>query len=442
MFDDKLSDKIGLKQLNGAEEGENEMVRNKGINMSTIKQENRASILKILKTNGAASRKDIADIIELTPAAVTIIVNEMIQEGIIKEVGQLEEKDKRAGRRKMLLNIEYSYKHVIGINIESDKVSIGIANLNGQIIHHHVMQLDKTIAPTQFLKKIASTCMKILWKQNIVRENVIGVGVGIVGRVDLVSGSSKHAYGLWREEVEVKRTLEHALSIPVVIDNNVRALALAEMEYASEGNLDNMLFVKCGPGIGSAMIINREIYYGTHSMAGEIGHMVMDDDGPICKCGQRGCLEALASQEAMIKRLLNDFSKENMPILYALTRGCRESISFANMELAYESGETMLQSIIDEATAYLARGIVNVIRVYDPKKVILYGEIFKWPLFHARVLYRLRQIISDDILHELIVISSLESESDCIGGIALAIRTYFYKIGGMNTHDLIKKINL
>lgn len=401
--------------------------------MGLIKQENRSSILKILKNNGMVSRKDIAIMVGLTPAAVTILVNDMIEGGIIKEAGELEEDDKRAGRKKILIDINYNYKYVLGISIEAEYINIGIAAISGEIIAetNWSTTIDKDMKPEEFLNMISDRCVNLLWKEGILKESILGVGVGIVGLVDKNSGTSKHAYGLWKDSVPVKGILEKALGIPVVVDNNVRALAVAEMDYKSEQDISDMLFVKHGPGIGSAMIVEKEIYYGANNRAGEIGHTIGNVDGELCKCGKRGCLEMLASKDAILKNVKSIFSKEKTPLLYSICDGCMDNISIGNVFEAAFSGGQQERAIIKQVAVYMAVAISNAVSLCDPQKVILYGKTFRYGQFLNEIKDIIKDMVLVDDLDEFITISKLNDKENYIGGVALAIREFFYNVGGL-----------
>ncbi|GAA0178373.1 hypothetical protein SH2C18_14410 [Clostridium sediminicola] len=185
----------------------------------------------------------------------------MVKEGIVKEVGQFEEEDTRSGRKKVLNDIDYNYKYVIGINIEAFSINIGVSNIDREIVSFSNMETDKGVQPKELLMKIANECMSILWKANIFKQDIIGVG--IIGTVDASAGISKHAYGLGQEKVNVKKILEDALDLEVIVDNNVRTMALREIDYNTQEDMSNVIYIKYGPEIGSSVIINNDIYYGS-----------------------------------------------------------------------------------------------------------------------------------------------------------------------------------
>ncbi|MBU3160991.1 ROK family transcriptional regulator [Clostridium frigoris] len=404
----------------------------KGINMGGIKQKNRVSILNLIRGYGAMPRTDIAKQVELTPASVTIIVNKMIDEGVIKEMGELEENDKRAGRKKILIDINYDIKFVIGISIESEICSIGVANIKGTVINSTSMCITKELEAEETLQIIANQCISLLWKENVAKENILGVGVGIIGPVNSKEGVSKHAYGLWKKEVNVKKILEKQLNINVVVDNNVRTLAIAEMDHEKLQNISNMLFIKGGPGIGSAIVIDREIYSGTHNTAAEIGHTIVEINGETCKCGKVGCLETVASPEAINRKIRGIFSRERAPILYRLCAGDITNLSTNNIMKSSQQGDEEVIKIITKAAIYMALGISNALTIIDPQKLVLYGEMFMNEIFMETLKEELNKNLTDCDLRNIISYSALNDRPIYVGGIALAIREFFFRTGAMN----------
>lgn len=402
----------------------------RGGNMTVIKYQNRSLILNILKNKGPIPRVDIAQLLKLTPAAITIIVNEMVKEGIIKELGPMEE-DKRSGRKKVLIDINYDYKYVIGINIEQNHINIGISNIKGEILSNQRFKTDKNQDSEKMLSNIASECMNMLWKENILKDKIIGVGVGIVGPVDKNTGISKHAYGLWDNQVNVKKILEDKLGIRVVVDNNVRTLALGEIDYHHNEGMSNVLFIKYGPGIGAAIIIDNEIYYGGDNCSGEIGHTIVNIDGEECKCGKRGCLETIISQRVIKEKIEKIFCKENTPILFEICEGNIENMDDKNIYKALERRDKRITEIFNEAAFYMAIAITNAISLYDPNKVILYGEIFKYEKINKEFKAILSKSIGNKNIKDFVSISALTYKSNYIGGIALALREFFYSSGAL-----------
>lgn len=405
----------------------------KGINFLDLKKKNRKQILMIIKNYGALPRKDISNMINLTPAAVTIITNEMKDEGIITERGQQIESNKRAGRKKVLIDINYNSKYVVGVSIESESLSIGLCNLKGQILDSKQFDISEKISKStlNILKLISDTCINLFWKNNVKRQDILGMGVGIIGSVDKLKGISKNAYGIFERNMPIKELLEQQLNIPVCIDNNVRALAMAEIDFSSSGIIENnMIFVKYGPGIGTAIVINNEIYDGSNNNAGELGHIIVKHHGELCKCGKRGCLETEASPNAILVKTKKTFSKDKTPFLYKLTEGKSENINLLHIIESSQKGDKHIDDILNEATFYFAVALSTAITLYDPKQVVLYGEAFKYNFFIDKLKLCLKDITGNHYIPDIINVSNMDYEYKFLGGVALALRKFFYDEGG------------
>lgn len=405
----------------------------KGVNVLDLKKQNRKQILLIIKNYGALPRKDISSILNLTPAAVTIITNEMLEEKILCEKGQQVEVNKRVGRKKILVDINYNLKYIVGVSIESETINIGLCNLKGEVVDSQEFKIlqESNESKLDILKLISNNCINLLWENNIKKQDILGMGVGIVGSVDALNGISKNAYGIFKKNVPIKKILEEYLDIPVCVDNNVRALAMAEIDFkSSETKENNMIFVKYGPGIGTAIVINNEIYKGSNNNAGELGHIIVKHPGETCKCGKRGCLETIASQSAIFIKTKKFFSAENTPFLYGITEGKIENISLLYIIESAQNGDTHVCTILDEAAFYFAMALSTAITLYDPKQVVFYGEAFIYDLFIDKLKLYLKNIIGNDNMLNIIRVSNIEYKYKFLGGIALALRKFFYNEGG------------
>ena len=369
-----------------------------GINMSRVKLRNRSAILTYIMKNGPVSRKELASVTGLTAAAVSLISAELIEEGILKETGIVAAGS--AGRRQVLLDIDSGSRIVLTINLESRQTVIALVNLRGGLLGRHSMQTDCSLAPELFLKKIARAAKTLLQKHPETAGRVAGAAVGITGIVDRAAGISRQAYGIWKEEVPVCAILKEQLGLPVILENNVNAFAEAELLYGSEKDYDNLLVIKWGPGVGSAMIIDNRIYEGRHNKAAELGHFIVEKNGRLCSCGRHGCLETKVSWQALQEK--RDFSMRDFG--------------------------TVLQEAEQEGTAdfYLdaidlfARAIVNTMTIVAPNRVILYGSLFYGKAVRDRLIEDCMSYDPGCSAHR-IVYSELTGKEDYIGPAACMI---------------------
>ena len=173
-----------------------------GINLENVKVSNRSAILKLLNDHGAMSRKDIALELGLTPATVTMICTQLLSAGILVEKGEMEE-EKRAGRKKVSIDINYQYKYVLSVSIEAPETCISISDLKGRLRACRKLRTDGALEPQVFLKQVADEGKSLMWEQGISKESVLGAGISLPGPVKRDTGVSLHAYRIWNEAVPV-----------------------------------------------------------------------------------------------------------------------------------------------------------------------------------------------------------------------------------------------
>ena len=336
-----------------------------GMNMERVKQQNRALILSYVCSKGPVSRKDIAQDTGLTAASVTQIVNSLIREKLLTELGTVSDSTGIAGRKKILVDIRTDSEFVFAVNIEPDITCVALCDLKGKPLKDKSgnelvssFATESGMPPQQFLDRIVSECTVISGSiSETRRKRIKAVSVGITGIVDTENGVSQRAYGIWTEPVDIRSILGEKLQLPVIVENNVDAFALAALLFGTGRGQDNLLIIKWGPGVGSTIVINDSIYRGRHGKTAEIGHTIMDPNGKVCNCGRRGCLETKVSYRAL-RSLIPDFTPETFDECYA-------------------SAPADVKKQIDEAIDLFARSIVNTGTIIAPKLIVLFGKMFR-----------------------------------------------------------------
>lgn len=401
-----------------------------GINLENVKVSNRSAILKLLNDQGAMSRKDIALALGLTPATVTLICTELLAGGILYEVGEADEK-KRAGRKKVLIDIHYQCRYVLAIAIEAAETTVSVSDLKGNLCAVRKLKTDGSRAPEEFLKGVADESKALMWESGIEKDRILGVGVSIPGLVRRKTGCSVHAYRIWKEPVEVGAILGKHFPYPVIVENNVKAFAEGELIYGRGRERENLLFIKWGPGVGSAIIIRNQIYDSENSKSAEIGHYIVEKNGKQCRCGRRGCLETLVSTHAVAERVRDACCAERMPELYAMVGGDISRIEAKNISWWIEAGDEELERIIGDILEQMARTVVNTITLLAPDMVIFYGYMFELPRFEERFLQMCRQY-DPSYNDEYIQKTRLGDRIDYIGPLAVVMNERFLRAGSVD----------
>ncbi len=390
-----------------------------GMNMEIVKRNNRISILSLINQSGPISRKDIAMELGLTPAAVTQICAEFMERKILLEKGTLAGEG-RAGRKKVLVDIDYEYQYVFGINIGSQRTIIALTNLKGEAKKVKQFATNKELEPEQYLHILAKHCQQMQAEAHLPDEKIGGIGVGIAGTVDKKSGKSIHAYKIWKEEVPVVKLLSSYLDKPVVLANNVTAFAFAEIIYGLGKESPNLLFVKWGPGVGSAIVANKQIYEGRNERAAEIGHFILKKNGQQCYCGRRGCLETLISYTTIKNRLEQIFTLEETPKMYQKLGGDFRNFSKEKFAEIVNDADLKVKEVLNEILDMFATTVVNAMTMLAPDRVILCGtlfenEILREALIQACISYEPRYN-ETKIVH-----TALAHKEDYIGPVALIV---------------------
>lgn len=406
-----------------------------GINLENVRVRNKSAILSLLNSQGALSRKDIAKVVGLTPAAVTLLCTEMIEDGILMEKGELQE-EKRAGRKKVLVDINYAYKCVIAVNIEAVYTWITISNLQGTALAHKRIRTDAQAEPERFLDEIAKESKVLLWENMRRQEDLLGIGICIPGIVNRKTGVSLQAYGIWKEKVPVQKIMEEFMHCPVIVENNVKAFAQAELTYGLGKTDDDLLFVRWGPGVGSAIVINNQIYEGKENRAAEIGHYIVEPDGILCRCGRRGCLETRVSIKAIVDKIRNIFSEEKTPCLYELAEGdvqrLTEDLFVYWIERYLNEGELTkepaVKGILCTSIERMARAVVNVMTMLAPDNTVLYGTMFENPVIY-KIFLSYCQKYDAGYTDANIKRSELSDRISFIGATAIVTKKYFFEQG-------------
>lgn len=402
-------------------------MRSLGINMSNVKQVNRSHVLWLLITEGATSRTDLANRLHLTTATLTSICSDFIGKGILIEEGK--EASSSLGRKKSLLSINPAYKYVISVNIHYTGNTIAITNLLGEPLALDHFPVDPELDVQSFFQDVANRIVLLLWKADLRNEDILGVGVSILGPVNQNEGIALHPFQIFQcQEVPIKGIMEALLPFPICVESNVCSFLNAENLYGTAKDTANTMVVKWGPGVGSAASIDGVLYKGAGYQASEIGHTYFYRDSPaVCRCGKIGCLETGVHLN-QLREIICSLQAQSPAIAQALQEHGQPTIHNIRRFLSLDCPllrQRLLPPIYD-----LAIGINNAISVFAPDKVILFGEIFESPFILTAFLEQIAAInpfLSTEIFQQ----STLAARKEFIGGAATAVQNFLLSPGGV-----------
>ena len=369
-----------------------------------IKKRNISKILNALRKNNNTSKKDLSEIINLSPSTLTEICSDLLEQGIIKELGEVN--SDKPGRKKVLLSINYDYKKIIGVDIKNNFFSLTLTNLKGDVEAQKYFNRDTSEAYI-FINELIDEIKNFITENNLNKKELLGIGISIVGAIDFNTGSTMNFIGFWNESVPLKKIMEDKLEIPIYVNNNVKNLAIYQMFLDDE--FSDFFFLKYGTGVGGSLVIQSELFKKESSLSGEIGHSIINNDENICPvCKRKGCFENNYSERAILEKIERRYSKESTPIIYSMTFGNKSNLSFDTVLKAAESGEIIVLKILQEAADYLAVLILNMITLFYSKKIVLCGHIFKNDVFinylfgyiHNKQIFDFKKIISVSTISE------------------------------------------
>lgn len=398
-----------------------------GINMLGVKIKNRSSILYLIYRSGGISRKEIANKLNLTPAAITMITTDLINEGILVE-SAVEQNNNRKGRKEILLDINRKKFATIGIYISMHKFQLLCMDLNNSILFEDtVFTADCHRKSPAILDKVCTILEQHLINFDVIRtRNILGVGISVKGIVNSSAGISVNSYNVWEDNVNVVEYVQKRLRVPAILTNNICSLAHGEGFFTQTEHPRDMLFIKYGPGVGAARVSYQDKLSVYDFNAIQLGHTISDPNGIICECGNRGCLETIAGYNAIERNAADILSLKLTPFLFSITEGNPENINIKNIIKAYEDGDKLIEDIVNRSIYYLSISIKNSMCLFDPKSVILYGELFENDKFRKNLYIHLSNYSG----YEKVSFSKFNLQLETMGP-ASTIINYFFENGGL-----------
>jgi glucokinase-like ROK family protein len=390
-----------------------------------MKEINQSIVLNIIRNYGPISRADIAKKTKLSSTTVSTLVDDLIKQEYLEEIG---EGESSGGRRPILLKFNPASHFVIGVELEGKNISVAVTDLKVNIINKLTEEIKNT---DEFLvvDEIINLARQTMEESGVEFEKIIGMGVGATGLIDTGRGVVRQAINLDWKDVPLKDLIEKKFDeIPIYIDNIANVAALGEKWAGAGKKAKNLIYIRIGTGIGAGIILNGTIYEGSNGNAGEIGHITVESNGHRCKCGNRGCLEVLASGSAIIKRAIVEILGGRDSLIKKLTNGSIEKITAKVVADAAKKGDKLSLEIWKETGEYLGIAIANLINIYDPEIVIIGGGVAQ----AGRLLFEpIRRTVKKRVPGSgktkiaKIVLSKLGENVSIIGAASLALEKIF-----------------
>ncbi len=338
-------------------------MENKTGNLQLIKKINSSLVLNLLHRERILSRAEIAERLKLSRATVSSLVEELIAEGYIDEIG--ERSSAGAGRKAVALEISRTKGFVIAISLHNESFRCALYNFHNEItfeFNQSVVYGNDEIY--SFIKRVVDKVFGLVKDGSLVK----GIGIASPGIVDENDGIIVKSTLLKIHQLEIKKALTETYHLPVVIINDTKAAAFAEHYCGAAKGIDNLLLFSVDEGIGAGLMINGEVYSGYKGAAGEVGHIQVDRNGLLCHCGGKGCIETKLNKRYIL------INGQNMA---ETEQGAKIPETFSDILRAYEQSETWAVNLMKETRLYLLQALAAAINFISPEAVILYGWFYE-----------------------------------------------------------------
>ena len=327
---------------------------------------NAALVLRALYDFGPISRADVARLSGLTRTTVGEVVNELLADGLAREVGR---GPSTGGKAPILLELVDDARHVIGLDLGEFRFRAAVVDLRGRVeavIEREVSGLDGQ----QALAVVHELIDELAADRG---STLLGIGVGTPGVVDATTGTIRWAVNLDWQELPLGELLRARYGVPVEVANDSRAAALA-IQLFSEPRSTNLVAIKVGRGIGAGVVLGGELFHGDGFGAGEIGHIVVDLDGAECRCGQFGCLETVASTRAIVARA-TEVARDRPGTILAGRLAAAGELHLDDVRSALMAGDEDARRIVVAAGRSLGQVVAGMIGLLDVERIVLHGSV-------------------------------------------------------------------
>lgn len=382
---------------------------------------------------GEISRAEIAKRTSLSSATITNLASELISQGIITEIAPAisEAESKRAvGRPQRMLRLIPNACYAIGVHIGVGLFRVAVTNLHADIIENCIVEFERETPALDVLEQIATEIDGLIADTAIDRQRVLGVGVGASGLVNHEKGLSVLAPRLGWQNVNIQEILQNKLSLPVQVDNNVRAMAIGEAFFGAGRGVNVLAFVYGRSGVGAGFVVNGQVFRGSGAGAGEIGHTIMvPEGGQPCRCGQKGCLETLVT-EPVIVRQANEIAQQHPDSLLAQYLAQDDGTPLIDrLFAAAREGDQVTKSMIESQIHYLGIALANLVNILNPEMILLGGVFAQGDDLIRPVACQVMRETAFSSLGEDVIVepTSFGWRAGVIGAAALALMDFFYQ---------------
>ena len=392
-------------------------------NLESKSFNNELNVLRLIHAKANISRIELSRQTCLSPGAISAIVRNLIDRGLVVESGH---NSSALGRKPVSLSLRDNAGFLVGVDLGSFYTRVVVTDLRDSPIYKQESKTGMPDGRDLVLSRTLKAIHKAIDHSRAQKNAFKGIGIGHSGVIDVSKGlvlsfPRPGQMAEWKN-VPLRDILEREFGVPCLLEDSVRAIATAEKHFGLGAGLNDFIYVDVGMGIGAAIFLDGKLYRGPGGSAGEFGHMTVDEHGPLCCCGNYGCLETLASCGAIIQSVKNALEKGVDSKVRELSQGDLSRISIEIIGQAAMQNDGLSFRVLHEAVSHIAVALADVVNLLNPHVLIFGGALFRSApeLFLEPLKRTIKQRALEKSANEVqLRISTLGSEAGALGAVRL-----------------------
>lgn len=336
------------------------------------------NILQLIHSGMNNSRLELAKQADLSPSSITAIVQRLIKKGLVMEsepaVSQL-------GRRPIPLQIRKDAAYLVGVDLGSFFLRIVITDVNGEIVYRSKTQTEMWAGRERVLERTFLAVHQAIRESNIPSKAIRGIGIAHSGVIDseagLVLSYPRPGQMAGWKNVPLREIFQDEFDLPCLLEDGVRTAAIAEKCFGVARDLSDFIYIDVGMGIGAGIFMGGKLYRGAGGKAGEFGHITVNENGPLCSCGNNGCLEAMSSCAAIIQDVKTAIENGIDSKIRELAGGDLDKISIELIAQAATEDDSLAFRVLQKSASYIGIALANLVNLMNPRVMIFGGALFR-----------------------------------------------------------------
>lgn len=336
---------------------------------------NKGMILELLRSAELRTRMELSQITGLSLPTVMKWVDEFLAKGIVLDGGT---GASTGGKPPRLLRFNYQSHYIVGIDINDSRIDVVLMDLAANVLRNRVRDIGSYNSFDQVVSYVCQMIQGVLEGSGLRRGDILGIGVGVSGAVDPGTGLLRRFPAFGWENADLVAPIQRRFGLPVLVENNARAAAMGEKLVGVAADYENFVYIHVGDEVNAALVVGGALCYGHGAGLNTFGHFTVDPNGPVCVCGRRGCLNAVAAPGAIERRArqaLAALREGQDSLILDMAYGHMERVNIYTIIDAAENGDALAVRLLKAAARSLATAIVDITCLAGPEAVVLDGKL-------------------------------------------------------------------